>query len=102
MTTKAPEYSTDELAKMLLTNEMADVLAVQTANTAFVKALDAIGVNNRAGTSTGNALFQIVSQAKGNAAQLDNLVKDVDRRLNPVTENFGGTNGGITPAPARL
>ncbi len=92
----------DQAAKVLVALEMEAVLAVQKATAAYVKALESVDANNRAGTNTGNMLSQIVNQAKNNAGQLENLVKDVDLRLNPVTENFGGTNGGITPAPARL
>lgn len=92
----------DQLEVKILTMQQVAVQAFQTANDAFLTAIEGVDVSNRAGTNAGNFLTQIAAQAKNNASQLDNLLKHIDGQLNPATENFSGAGGGIAPAPSRL
>lgn len=92
----------DELEVKILKMQEAAIQAFILANANFLKAVEGIDVSNRSGTNAGNFLTQIVAQAKNNSTQLDNLLKHIDSSLNPATENFGGTNGGVAPSPSRL
>lgn len=100
--TKAVEPTMDELEILILTRQQAAVQAFKDANAAFLAAIAGVDLSNRAGTNTGNFLMQTATQAKNNAGQFDNLLKELDLRLNPVTEDFSGAGGGIAPAPSRL
>lgn len=100
--TEATPPTMGDLEVQILTRQMEAVQAFKAASAAFLKKIESVDVSNRSGTNVGNFLTQIVTQSRHNDLQFDNLLKQIDLSLNPVTEDFSGAGGGIAPAPSRL